>query len=93
MTYLIFFLQKCISSSVRTAHVLGLLQLNFESLGAHLESVHGLDGSLSRQRVVKGDEAKALAEAGCPVDEHLGADDCPECGEHLEKVRVIHVIG
>ena len=43
----------------------------------------GLDGTLSRNGVIEGDKAEALAEVGGLVDEDLGADDVAEWGKHL----------
>lgn len=79
--------------SVRPAHLLGLFQLDFQPLGADLETVHGLDGTLCGHCVVERDETEALAEVGDLVDEDLGADDGAEGGKHLHQVGVRHVVG
>lgn len=48
--------QTLVLSSVRFAVVLGALQLNLQPLHADLETIHGLDGSLRRHRIVIADE-------------------------------------
>ena len=77
---------------VRFAGVLRPLQLHLQSLGSDLEPVHGLDGTLGRERVVKADKPEALAEVCVLVNEDFGADDAAEGLEHLNEVRVLHVI-
>ena len=79
-------------SSIWTT-IFGFLQLNLEPLGPHLESVHGVNGSLCWDGVVKRDKAEALAEVSGTVYEDLSADYGSEGGEHLEEVRVRDVIG
>ena len=71
---------------VRFAGVLGPLELNLEPFGTDLESVHGLNGALGRERVVETDEPKTLAETGVLVYEDLGADDGAERLEHLNEI-------
>ena len=71
---------------VRFAGVLGPLELNLEPFGTDLESVHGLNGALGRERVVETDEPEALAETGVLIYEDFGADDSAEWLEHLNEV-------
>lgn len=78
--------------SVRLGGVLGLLQLDLEALGAHLESVHRLDGHLGRIRIVERNEAKALRQASLFVDEHLGGDDVAKGQERGGQVRVCKLL-
>ena len=77
---------------VRFAGVLWPLQLHLQSLGSNLESIHGLDGTLGREGVVKADEPEALAEVCVLVNEDFGADDAAEGLEHLNEVRVLDVV-
>ena len=64
-----------------------------ESLHSDLESVHGPDGCLCTGRIIKADEAEALALVGGPVNEHLGADHVPEGQEHLHQLSVPKLLG
>ena len=77
---------------VRLASVLGSLELNFQPLCPDLKPVHGLNGALSRERVVVAHKSEALAEICVFVDEHLGADDAAKRLEHLDQVHVLHVV-
>ena len=78
---------------VRFASILWPLQLNLEPLCTNLETIHGLDGALSREGVVVADETKAFAEVRVLVDEHFGADDATKWLEHLHQIHVLHIIG
>ena len=77
---------------VRFAGVLRPLQLHLQSLGSNLEPIHGLNGALSRERVVETDKPKTLAEASVLVDEDFGADDATERLEHLNEICVLYIV-
>ena len=74
------------------ASVLGPLELNFQPLCPDLEPIHGLNGTLSRERIVVAHEPEALAKICMFVDEHLGADDAAKRLEHLDQVHVLHIV-
>lgn len=78
---------------VRFAGILGPLQLNLQPLSANLKPIHGLDGTLGRQRVVVAHEAETFAEIRVFVDENLGANDAAKRLEHLNEIHVLHVVG
>ena len=83
---------------MRSFSILNVKNMNaffsyLESLHSDLESVHGPDGCLCTGRIIKADEAEALALVGGPVNEHLGADHVPEGQEHLHQLSVPKLLG
>ena len=76
------------SELVRLVSIFRPLQLNLQSLGANLKSIHGLNGALGSHRSVVANKPEALAETGHFVNENFGTDDVAERCEHLNEVCV-----
>ena len=74
--------------SVGSVSIFGPFELNLESFHSNLESVHGMNGGLSRGRVVKGNKSKTFGLIGCSINEYFGTDYISEWKEHLYQFSI-----
>lgn len=68
--------------------VLRTFQLNLETLSGNRKAVHGLNGGMSRPRIVVRYESKAFGELSLLIDEHLGRQDNAERSKGGHKVGI-----